>query len=149
MNFARIFVTSVLVLVISLALSFINSGDKSVALGNEELKDAARVEAELNTRFGLILEQAPADPSEFSWIRFSLADRQAIKERVFAYLAHMNRVMEIDSQKGIYITGKSDLLAKMEFAQTVIKSALIFEQRFGESFDPKKPAPLYKQAVAE
>lgn len=149
MNFARIFVTFVLALVISLALSFINSGDKSVALGNEELKDAARIEAELNTRFGLILEQAPADPTEFSWIRFSLADRQAIKERVFAYLAHINRVMEIDSQKDIYITGKSALLAKMEFAQTVIKSALSFEQRFGESFDPKKPMALYKQAVAE
>jgi hypothetical protein len=37
----------------------------------------------------------------------------------------------------------------MDIAQTVIKSAMIFEQRFGESFDPKKSAPLYKQAVAE
>jgi hypothetical protein len=134
MNFARFFVTSVSALVISLALSSINSGDKSVAQGNEELKAAARVEAELNARFGLILEQAPAGASEFSWIRFSLSDRQAIKEKVFAYLAHMNRVMEIDSQNGIYITGKSDLLAKMDFAQTVIRSALLFEQRFGESF---------------
>jgi hypothetical protein len=134
MNFPRFFVTSVSALVIFLAVGFINTGDKSVATGNRELKAAAQVEAELGSRFGLILDQAPADPSEFSWIRFSLSERQSIKEHVYAYLAHMNRVMEIDSQNGIYVTGKSRLLAKMDFAQTVIKSALLFEQRFGESF---------------
>lgn len=148
MKFARFFVTSVSAIAISIAFGFMNS-DRSVELGNAELKAAAEVEAELETRFGLILDQSPASPGDFSWVRWSLAERQAIKEKTFAYLAHMNRVMEVDSQKGIYITGKEVLLAKMEFAQTVIKSAQIFEQRFGESFDSKKPAPLFKQAVTE
>ena len=149
MKFTRFFVTSVSALVISIGFGFINAGDDTVALGNKELKAAAAIEADLSSRFGLVLDQSPADPSEFSWIRFSQSDRLVIKEMVFAYLAHMNRVMQIDSQKGIYITGKSELLAKMDFAQTVINSALMFEQRFGESFDPKKPAPLFKQAIAE
>lgn len=144
----RIIVTSVSAIAISLAFGFMNS-DRTVELGNAELKAAAEVEVELESRFGLVLDQSPAEPSDFSWMRFTLAERQAIKEKAFAYLAHMNRVMEIDSQKGIYITGKEALLAKMEFAQTVLRSAQMFEQRFGESFDTKKPAPLFKQAVTE
>lgn len=148
MKFTLFFVTSVSAIAISLAFGFTNS-DRSVALGNAELKAAAEVEAQLEKRFGLVLDQAPANPGDFSWVRWTLAERQAIKEMTFAYLAHMNRVMEVDSQKGIYITGKETLLAKMEFAQTVIKSAQIFEQRFGESFDMKKPAPLFKQAIIE
>lgn len=148
MKFARFFVTSVSAIAISLTFGFMNK-DRIIEVGNSELKAAAEVEAELQSRFGLVLDQSPAAPSDFSWMRFTLAERQAIKEKTFSYLAHMNRVMEIDSQKGIYITGKENLLAKMDFAQTVVKSAQIFEQRFGESRDLKKTAPPFKQAGAE
>lgn len=138
MNIARFFVTSVSALVISLTLGFINTSDKPVALGNEELRAASLVEAELSARFGLTLQAASPDAVGLSWNRYSFSDRQSIKARAFAYLAHMDRVMEIDSQNGIYVTGKPALLAKMDFMRAVIKSALIFEQRFGESFDPSR-----------
>lgn len=151
MVFARFFVTSVLALVMAFAFGSMSQRDPKaaqVALGNSELMEASLIEKELATKFGLVLSEESVETQDFGWIRFSLNERQALKGKLSEYLAHTMKVMALDSEKGIYISDKNKLVAKIDYALTVQKSADIFESRWGENFDPKKPAPLYKSAAS-
>lgn len=139
MIFARFFVTSVLALVTVLNVGCTSEKSKRSALiaeGTAHLSQAATLETDLNTRYGVNLELGLG--ADFKWHRLSKAERQVIKEKLAEFVTHSVRVLELDTKKGLYVTSKEVIIAKIEQAMQIQKSLEAFENKFGENFDPKK-----------
>lgn len=164
MKTGRFFVTFVLVLITVLVCNCHGRRQPKavVSEGNTALTHAMIVGNDLTRRHQMRVQvQEPngvAVPQrlrtetlahDYNWKRLSLTERQEIKGKLNDYIASLSRALEIDSQKGVYITHRDSVLRWRENALSYQRSLEDFEKIVGETFDPKRSGeiqPVYSRS---
>ena len=133
----RFFVTSAFILATAAFLACTAKTEKrsaQVIEGNQQIKTAATVQADLQLNFKISLNE-----SAFDWNKLSKSARQSAKEKLAEYVASVTRTFEIDAKKGLYLTKKEVLQKQLDGAMILQKSLENFERTYGENFEPQKP----------
>jgi len=171
MNFARFFVTAVVVLN---SLISIGCGDKKKrskadpvqisALRNEgkaKWDETETLGTELKTAYQImILDQPHRTPGgamvnsklmgqKYNWHRLTLAERTLAKEKLQKYVTAISRILEIDAKKGVYVTKMATIRSRYDGALAFQNSLFNFERLLGEQYETKTPGqpPVYFSPV--
>lgn len=86
--------------------------------GNQKLHQAAVLEHELGDKYGIQLDA----PASVNWQRLNKADRQVAGEKLAQFISLVAAALEIESQKGIYISNKDRLLNQFDAAVAAQKA---------------------------
>lgn len=148
MKFARFFVTSVMLLGIAFMVACNASYrrdkhpvDELVKEGNEKLKESRAIQDDLSSKYDLVVDadarNSKPTPANFPFKKLSKAQRREIQSKLAQFLALINRVLEIDTTKNITIENRETILSSRDLAEDFQKRLEIFEQIYGENFNPK------------
>lgn len=107
---------------------------EQIEIGDQALTQAATLEKELaDQRLGLSV----APNTEYNWQKRSKSERWEAKRKLAQYLSLINKVLELDARRGLYVTHKEELLAKRDAATLRQRAIEDFEKIFGENYEPK------------